>query len=387
MKRAVSFGLAVAVGLPLLAGCSRDEVRPGEARLEPHGVVETGKPGAAYRRVSKTTTIHDGDRVRVVSGAADVRLPKAALALRRGSHVTVGPSPELLAGDLLTVPSKQLTVRSAGSTYAVMGAARFQRRFAVTAASYKGAVAIRSAGSVLTVPALRQATVAALGEAPRTAEPLQYGNDDPWDRRFLLDAIELGTQLQSRADGANAQFRGQGTTPGFYRTLMPQLDGVTQFTSALLDASRPPGEHVVGAGIALAGKQGDFGQRWQRIFSFRGEGATWGLVAMDQDVERVPNLVKSIDDALGRARLPGQGGLVALGPTINGPAGPGLPTTPTSGGGPGTTNTSQGTTPNPPPTQPPIVTVPQPPSTGLPADPVIETAVDTINGLLPRKPG
>ncbi|HEV7887882.1 MAG TPA: hypothetical protein VGO92_10000, partial [Acidimicrobiales bacterium] len=318
----------------------------------------------------------DGDRVRVQQGSADVRVPKGQLALRQGSELRIGPSPEVLAGDLLVVPSGSLAVQSAGSEAVVRGAARVTRDFAVTVASYAGEADVRSAGSSLKVPALRQATVAALGELPRAAAPLQYRNDDQWDRRFLADAIDLGVELQSRSDGASAQFRNQGRTAGFYRLLFPQLEG-QPFSEALLDPARPPGEHVVGAAVSLAGKDGDFAARWQKVFAFRGQGATWGLVAMDQAVARVPNLVAGIDEALGRARLPGQGvPVAAAAPTTTTTTTP--PPTRTT-----TTTSTTRTTPPPttPTTQPPLL--PNPPDTGLPIDPLADDAVDLLNGLLP----
>jgi hypothetical protein len=252
MRRAVSLGLAVVAGLPLLSGCSRNGVRPGEARLDPHGVVEVAAPNQAYARVTSARLLHEGDRVRVQAGTADLRLSNGALALRDGSELLVRTVPELLTGDLLVVTGKTITVRSAGSEAAITGAARLSRDFAVTAASYAGALDVRSAGANLRVSGLRQAVIPALGQLPRTATPLQYRDTDAWDRRFLSEAIDLGVELQARSDGATAQFRDQGRTAGFYRTLFPVLDQESGFSQSLLDPARPPGEHIVGTGIALA---------------------------------------------------------------------------------------------------------------------------------------
>ncbi|MDQ1439153.1 MAG: hypothetical protein QOK43_2782 [Acidimicrobiaceae bacterium] len=389
MRRAFAVGLAVVVGLPLLAGCSRTPVRPGEARVDPHGVVEVMEAGGQYQALKSAKTVHNGDSVRVKSGQADVRLPAAELSMRDGAELVIGASPDLRSGDLLVVPLRRVTVTSAGTDFEVAGAARLTRLYAVTAASYVGSVSVRSAGSSLDVKALRQTTVAALGSVAQAAEPLQYKENDPWDRRFLADAIDLGAELQARSDGANNQFRGQGSTPGFYRNLLPQLARVPEFDAALLDGARPPGEHIVGAGIALAGAHGGFVERWRRVFSFRSEGATWGLVAMDEQVQQVAGLVRSIDDALGRAPLPGVARQLALSPP-GAPSGPG-PAAPTT---PGTTpsnprNPGPGDNPSPPPptTVPPQPgIIPSPPDTGLPIDPLADDAVDTINGLLP-KPG
>jgi hypothetical protein len=314
----------------------------------------------------------------VQSGTADVRLPAGELALRQGSEVVVGPAPELVAGDLLVVPASSLNVKSAGSDFGVNGPARMSRSFAVTVASYQNGVSIRSAGSTLDVPGLRQASVAALGQVPPRAEPLQYQATDGWDRRFLADAIDVGLELDARSQSATAQFRGQGTTPGFYRLLFPKLADEREFDETLIDKARPAGEHLVGVGIALAGSEGSFRSRWDRAFAFRGEGASWGLVAMDQRVHKVPGLVKSVDEALGRYRLPSDSRRTALAgpttPTTSGRPTSGPSTTTTTGRRPGGSSTTSTTT-----TSTTSTTIA--PQTGIP---IVDDTVDTIGGLLPR---
>ena len=369
MKRAFSLGVAVLVALPLFAACSRDKVSPGDARLDPNGIVEVQRPGGQWKPIKETKTIRAGDHVRVLSGDADLRLATAELAMRSGSELVVGLQPELLRGDLLVVPDSQtqLLLKSAGTEFSVAGAAKLTRSFAVTAGSYMGLISVRSAGSVSVVPALRQATVASLGqEVPTTAEPLKYQDKDPWDRRFLAEAIDLGKELQARSEAGNNQFRGEGTTAGFYRLLMPELESVREFDERLIDSARPPGEHLVGAGIALAGRQGGFAQRWERIFRFRTEGATWGLVAFDQQVHKVPGLVKKIDDALASAGLPASPGRVALPRTRTTTRTP-TTTTTTTTQQPRTSDTTTPPPTTPPPTTPPTTTTLLP--VPLPIDP------------------
>jgi hypothetical protein len=382
MKRAPALALAVLAGLPLLSGCSRSAVRSGEARVEPHGVVQVAPPNKPYEPIRANRTIHDGYRVRVTVGTALVRLPHGELDLRDGSEVRVGPAPELLAGDLLVVPDRALAVTSAGTQAVSHGPSRVSRDFAVTVASYAGGVDLSSAGATLHLPALRQAAIPALGQLPVSPTPLQYRATDPWDRRFLADAIDLGVELDARSQGASALFKSEGKTAGFYRTLFPALDQQPEFGQALLDPNRLTGEHIVGVGVALAGKRGDFAQRWKAIFDFRGQGAAWGLVAADQDVVSVPGLVKSIDDALSQTELPAQIGTLALSVPKNVPAPKATTTT--------TTRTSGSTTTAPPTSQPPTTTttlVPNPPGTGVGViDQTGENTVDTLNGLLNTPP-
>jgi len=379
MRRFSALALAMAAALPALSACSRSGLRAGEARVEPHGVVEVAAPGKDFVAIPHDVTIHDGTRVRVQLGTAVVRVPRGELDLREGSEVRVAPAPELVANDLLVVPDHVMTVVSAGSQAVAHGPTRITRQFAVTVASYGGGVDLRSASASLHLPALRQVAIPSLGQLPATPLPLQYRVNDPWDRRFLSDAIDLGLELDARSQGATALFKDQGKTAGFYRLLFPQLDQQPEFTQDLLDPLRPSGEHIVGIGLALAGRQGDFAARWRQIFDFRGEGAAWGLVAADQNVVSVSGLVTSIDDALGRAELPSQVGTLAVSTPKNVPAT--RVTTTTSPSGRSTTTSSPPTTP--PPTTTTTTLVGPPPTTGVGIiDQAGGNTIDTINGLL-----
>src|SRR5579864_265941 len=189
-----------------------------------------------------------------------------------------------MKGDMLaTAKSTPLTV-TAGSADARVrdGAAHLTRALGVTAASYAGDMDVTSAGRDLTVPALRQAGVPGPGLLPATPTPLDYHADNPWDRRYLGDAIDLGDELQARSDGFTAQLAsGEGHTAGFYRQLLPALANQPDFTQALLDPNQAPGETLVGAAIAVQGHADSFLDRWRAAFGFRDQGARWGLVALD----------------------------------------------------------------------------------------------------------
>lgn len=385
MRRFFALALAVVAGVVVLEACSRDSVRAGEARLDPDGVVLVAEGAKPYKRVKDTRTIRDGDRVKVESGSAGLKLPTGDLALRSGSELRLATAPELLAGDVLVLPAKSISVNSNGTEAVVVGAGRVTRDFTVTAASYDGAVVMRSGGATLNVPRFRQATVPAPGQLPRTPSPLQFRDGDAWDRRFLAEAIDLSAELDARSNGATARFRNQGRTAGFYRTLFPDLEDEQQFDETLLDAGRAPGEHIVGAGIALATNPGgQFAERWRQIFEFRGQGAAWGLVAMDQAVSRVPGLVGSIDQALGRVPLSGNGTRTASAPIRPGPS---TPTTSTTSTTQTTRTTTRPTPPTTPTTEPePIVPIPDPPDTGLPIDEPGDDVVDILDGLLPKNP-
>lgn len=339
------FGLVVGVMVIALglASCSNRALGPGEARLKiTSGKAQVAAVGGSYHSAHTDQRLHKGERVRVTQGLAEVQFSSSrTVELRTDSELTVLTTPELLAGDILVTAKDSQLVVNAGNAEARVrrGAAHVTRGLAATGASYNGDLVISSAGRDLTVPALRQAAVAAPGLVPSSPTPLDYRPENPWDRRYLGDAIELGDELQARSQGFTAQLApDEGHTPGFYRQLIPALDGEPAFGQGLLDPALSPGDTLVGAAITVEGKDGSFANRWQEVFSFHGQGARWGLVALDQRVSRGP-LLGQVDEALGR-RSVGTPSLAAPAASNQVPI-LSLPSSPsTSGGGTGTPTTN-----------------------------------------------
>lgn len=327
MKRAATALVLACVGATALAACSRSTIQPGNARLSfDRARVQIASAGSGFETVTDGVTLRAGDRVRVVTGEAEMQLPRRArLLLREGSQVVVGRQPTLTAGDVVAeVEDEPLTVRSAGSTATVRdGASRIRGGLALTAGVYEGSARVESAGSSLDVPALRQAAIASFGVVPAAPSALEYSEEDRWDQRYLGVAIEIGRELQAKSDGFSSQLRpGEGMTPGFYDILLPDLPtrALTGCPAALdgsLGEGRRPGEVLVGTALALQGRTGSFTARCRDAFAFRDDGATWGLVALDQSVRSLPAIRDRLESAMGR--VPAGATIAALAP----PADPG----------------------------------------------------------------
>lgn len=420
MKRVVL--LAVLALVAAGPACSRDGLDPGEARLSvsPGADVVVAVPGKAAERVAGTRTFPAGTTVTVSAGTAGIELSSGPeLELRRGSELRLGRQPSLVRGDLLVASTGDgpLTIFAANSEVRVTGAARLARDLAVSASSYRGHLRLKSAGRTLEVPALRQGDIPSLGVVSSRPEPLDIDPSDPWDRRFLGEAIELGEELEAKSEGFTSSLgENEGRTPGYFRLLVPALEKEPEFGPPLLADERPPGETLVGATIAVTAERGSFVARWRKVFEFRDQGAQWGLVALDQKVDDSGALVQSLDAAIGRASLafapPGPGGVPSGGTTSGGATGSGTGTGTGSGTGGGASGagggggTSGGSpsppatsapTPSPtmppmpsmpPTTMPPVVLPPPPGDPGPPAQPqpgpALQPVVDVIHGLLAR---
>jgi hypothetical protein len=322
-----------------------------------------------------------GDTFTLTVGTGTLELrDDAVLELRAGEDedqdtvLVMGPVPVLEAGDLLVTAPEGLEVSAAETRLTVEGgSARLRHTADVEAAAYDTEVLLDSAGQERTIPALREMQVPALGRPPETPRPLRYDASDPWDRRFLAEAIDLGERLQALAAGYTQNVDDdEARTPSFYKEVLPGLVDEPEFTIDLLERDRPPGETLVGAAITDLGKRGTFAQRWASVFAFRDEGAAWGLVALDQGVDRGP-LLGAVTEAVESSPL-------ALGPT-----------TPARRPGGGTTTATSAvppTVPSSPTTRPPsspTTTVPPDDDDGgllSPLRPVLDPVGDLLAGLL-----
>jgi len=377
----------------LAVACTSGGGGARSARLSVNGKVEVAAGGASSRLVDGPRTLHAGDRVKVDSGKAVIRLSgDRQLELRNGSEVAFGTAsgganlePSLVAGDLLVTASDHsvalgVTVTVAETEVSVSGgSARLSRGSAATVASYDADLTVASAGRSLKVPARRQVAVPAAGLLPGRPSPLIFKPGDSWDQRFLGDAIDLGNQLVARSRGFTAQLGpGEGRSTGFYRQILPNLESEPSFDAASLGADRSPGEALVGLAIAVAGNRGAFSDRLAAVFAFHDDGAAWGLVALDQGVSRAP-LLSGVDQAIGRGPLSVAEGPPPVAAPAAGRSVPAPTATPAPSGG-GTIATPGPSLSSP---SPPAPTAAGPVNTGAPlVDNTVNSLVNVLNGLL-----
>lgn len=375
-RSALAAALALAALVP--AGCSDDGPGEGEARLEVDGQALVERRDGDEEIVDDSTNVGPGDRVEVTEGVATMALRGGSrLELRAGlgdagdSMLLMGDVPVLEAGDLLVSSPGSTAVEAAGTGLVVeQGSAQVTRSLGMGVSAYDAAVRLDSAGQERTVPALREMRVPALGRPPQAPRPVAYDPKDPWDRRFLGAAIDLGDRLEALATGYTRNLReDEGRTPGFFRLVLPGLDDEPAFGSELIDIARPPGQTLIGAAIADLGRRGEFVERWNSVFRFKDEGAHWGLVALDQDVSGSP-LLGAIEQAVSSSPL------AFVEPVADAPA-PTVPPSVPGDGEPTTTTTSPPST-NPPPTSPPTTEPPLGPFT----PPALEPVVDPVQGLV-----
>jgi hypothetical protein len=275
------------------------------------------------------------------------------------------------------------------------GAARLTRAFGMSVSAYDADLTLDSAGVERDVRALRQVAVPDVGR-PRAPRPVDYEPDDEWDRRYLKEAMDLGADLQTVADGLTGALPdNEGRTPGFFKLVLPGLEDEGSFTAALLaavgaDAARDQGDTLIGAAISDLGDRGSFEDRWRQVFEFRDEGAAWGIVALDQAVQRGP-LIGSVQEAFNAsfeelAQAPTSEPSGGGEPSSTDTGASGTPSAPGGGGG-GTDGTDGGTTPpttpvTPPPVVPPPLTPPPDSETPTVLDPIVEPVTELVDDLL-----
>jgi hypothetical protein len=202
---------------------------------------------------------------------------------------------------------------------------------------------------------------------------------DSWDRRFLGDAMELGETLRSLSSAfsgtAPAGFSGDALAVA---ALLPGLADERALPVRLAESpNRPAGEVLVGAAIAMLAGGGSFDDRWDAVFEFRGDGAEWGIVALDRRVGGNA-LLTAVRQAVNANAAPE----VALPPATTVPPATTTPPPPgsTTSTSPPTTDAPPGPSPTTPPptTPPPTVPTPTLPPVDVPPVPVPPPETDDV---------
>jgi hypothetical protein len=326
LNRSVVAPLSSAIITVMVAGLvvagvdsvDRNKVREGTARLDPSGLVEVSIGGAPFIRASHGRTLGAGDHVRVIDGRAVLELPHSSkVELRAGSAVTVNgatqPAIGLDEGDLLVETGQGDTVTIDGGTsqIAVAGSGKLRRGVSLAAGVYEGTARLQRNEQALTVPQYRQAAVVGTGILPQAPDPLGLSPADEWDRRMLGSVMALDEQLTLIARSFEAEVP-PSPGPDLFKSLTPQVAALP-ITPELL-GGRAAGENLVGFTLVALDK-GDFLDRFQRIFGFRGQGASWGLVAADRAINPNP-VLSDLEQALAKFHpgdLPGDQALPPLG--------------------------------------------------------------------------
>jgi len=360
----------------------------GEARLTTKGRASVTDVNGVRRTVTGTVALHRGETVEAIEDAMTIELPDGSTVEGRpgfkssdATRVKIAQPVELLTGDLLVTATSGTDVDSGGNRVHLdsavdrPSAARLARSLAVAAAVYRGTATLDSAGQQRVIPALRALEVSALGRPPSAPGALKIDEQqtDPWDRRFLGEAIDLGHTLSNYSSVYTRTLGGNGVTLAAYTEVLPGLAEEREFTNALLaESPSDSGERFIGAAIASLSRKGTFSERWRATFGFRAAGANWGFVALDQGVASDP-LLRAVEDAINVTQF---AFVVAQGPpstatTVTPPTG----VTPTTT----TTTTTGGPTPTTPPPPPPTTLVPP---TGSPiVDGIVSNVNDLLNGL------
>ncbi|HEV7861863.1 MAG TPA: hypothetical protein VGR20_04150, partial [Acidimicrobiia bacterium] len=310
LNRSVVAPLMSAILTVLLAGVivagvdsmDRNKVEVGTARLDPTGLVEVSIGGAPFTRASHGRTLGATDQVRVVDGRAVLDLPHSSkVELRSGSALTVNgatqPAIVLDEGDLLVETGRgdTMTIDGGTSMISVAGSAKVRRGVSLAAGVYEGTVRLQRNEQGLTIPQYRQAAVVGTGILPQAPEPLSLSPSDEWDRRLLGPVMALDEQLTLFARNFEA-LAPASPEPDLYKTVLPRAAELP-ITAELL-GGRSSGENAIGLTL-VALDEGEFLNRVQRIFGFRAQGASWGLVAADRAVNPNP-VLKDLEEALGK---------------------------------------------------------------------------------------
>ena len=210
-------------GRPRPAGPGRGLLRGRRRRRRPAHRRRPGRggrrPGGKAEEERGSRSVKFGERVKVLEGTAVLRLDRdRELELRTGTNVVLEEVDGRRAGAWPSPCSSRTTCwcrprrapasrcppraptsssAAAAQDLAGAGAGRVLLRRATSSCA-------RATSRPPSPPCGRSRSTPTAGPSPAPS-PLSYDADDPWDRRFLSDAIELGNELEARSKGFSAQ--------------------------------------------------------------------------------------------------------------------------------------------------------------------------------------
>jgi hypothetical protein len=300
----VGAGVAMATNgahpAPLVPGSAR--VIPGDAAVTVH----RGTPAAATEPLLRA-----GDTLSVQHGVAALHTSRGTLYATGGSTIAVtDAAPRVLRGDVL-VQGKNIVVGTRAASATITGIARVRQGLTLEVDVYRGGAVVRSVSDSVSIIRLRRAVQSGNGSSLVTIAPLVINAADKWDRKFLGTAIELDAALSARSRGLTMQVANGGAAAA------GKVVAATGRDLTLL-GTEPVGEFVVAAELARAAHLGDAGIA--AALKLRSEGASWGLIALEQGFHALPATFDGLDNVV----VPVSAGSVAQVPTVDAPA-----TTPT----------------------------------------------------------
>ncbi|MEX2621579.1 MAG: hypothetical protein WD250_15290 [Egibacteraceae bacterium] len=235
---------------------------------------------------------------------------------------------------------------------------------------YSGQVRVRRPAEVRTLPALREASLAARRLAA-SGQPLTYRPDDPWDQVLLRDAIAFDREAERLARGLSRAYGTEPRSAEFYAAFAA-IPGpaVGTLSGGVAGEAGPgsPGETLLRLFVAQSatpsGSPDALVAALRDIADLRAAGARWGLVATEMGVTAT-RLAEVVDVAQARytARLdpPAPAAPPADAPPAAAPSGPPPATEPSGSSGQTPAAPSSPTPDQPEPAPPP------PPSTAAQA--------------------
>ncbi|HVV38264.1 MAG TPA: hypothetical protein VHC63_16775 [Acidimicrobiales bacterium] len=356
---------AVGAGLAVAGGTPAPKVFPGTARIIPGDAAVTvhrGTPVAAADALLRA-----GDTVSVNQGVAALRTAVGTLYASAGSVIAITSHlPRITRGDVL-VQGNDISVAMRAATAEVNGLARVRQGLTLEVDIYRGAAVVHSATDMVGVTRLRRAIVAGNGSSLITLAPLVINPADAWDRKFLGTAIELDAALSARSRGLTMQIANDSAD------VVTKVIDVTGFKDLTLLQNQPVGEIVVAAELARAAHLGDAGV--DAALKLRSEGASWGLIALEQGVHALPPVFAGIDSVVVPVANTVDKAVTALPPLDTTPNIPATPTVKV----PTTTPKVQVTQPSTVVTTPPV-TEPAPPTN--PVNTLVDGLDNLVGGLL-----
>lgn len=302
------------------------KILKGSARLFREEVPSIVRSQAGVRAGDRIVQSRDGIAELYLAAGRLFEIAGADLRVVSPTKVTLDRGNALASlAARASVDGREIEISSA------KGAFRVDRSLATRVGVYEGQARVESDGEELSVPRLRQATIAG-GVVPRAPKPLRIDAGDPWDRRFLQEALDLDVRLTGFGRGLEAQL-GTGSGVAFFARILP-VGGDLGFLVPFVGLRRSDVLIALALSLEAAKSPESVSGRFTQIYALWSDGATWGLIAYELGVGQ-PSVFARLLDAVRLAGVTIGAGPVVPPRTSPPPAAPSPPPPPPPPPGPG----------------------------------------------------
>lgn len=198
----------------------------------------------------------------------------------------------------------EITVKASESVF------RIDKGYSTRTGVYSGEVRLSTLGEQDVVLGRLYESVAVRNSGLGNADPYSLAVQDPWDRVFAKEAVEMESQLGPLADGFKGQLQGERPGLNYFSVLGEDLAGSSDVSFMRPFLKTPPVDLLLGFNVATQIDGMNLEKAFERAMELFEDGGSWGVIAAILHAKPRPLIaqIEKVIDATNAVAQNGQSG-------------------------------------------------------------------------------